>query len=336
MNNQNALLRYQTIDRCLRNRGRKWTWVDLRDEVNKALREANPHSEGIGKTTIYEDLKDIEYRIYNIEVERIKDGRTCYLRYADPNASINNQPLSTTESNQLKSAIQVLSRFKGLPQFEWVNEIIPAIESRLGLVPKNKQVIGFETNEDYEGLIHITALFNAIINERVLKITYQDFKSPVAYDLTFHPYYLKQFNSRWFVFGHNPDRNNIVSNLALDRIKNIEEASEVYLQTTTNWDDYFSDFIGVSRKENDPLLEIKLLIKDAEQAAYIKTKPLHQSQKQLRQVEGGFVTSIKVIPNYELEKLILSFGERLTVLSPESFRERIRKRIEDAWIVYQA
>lgn len=326
MNNQNALLRYQTIDKCLSNRGRKWTWLDLMLEVNKALKEANPNSEGIGKTTIYEDLKDIEYRIYNIEIERIKDGRTCYLRYADTNASINNQPLSSTESNQLKSAIQVLSRFKGLPQFEWVNEIIPAIESRLGLVSTNKQIIGFETNEDYEGLTHITPLFNAIINERVLKITYQDFKSPIAYELIFHPYYLKQFNSRWYVLGHNPAKERNPQNLALDRIKSIEEISDPYLSSSNNWDDYFSDFVGVTRKD-EASVEIKLLITDPEQAAYIRTKPLHQTQKALKQVESGFVTSIHVIPNYELEKLILSFGERLIVLSPISFREKIKTRL---------
>ena len=73
-----------------------------------------------------------------------------------------------------------------------------------------------------------------------------------------------------------------------------------------DWDDYFSDFIGVTKLESKSV-QIKILIMDIVQAAYIRTKPIHQTQKQIKQVTGGFETSIDVIPNYELEKLILSF-----------------------------
>ena len=105
--NINALLRYQVIDKCLRNRGRRWTWQHILDEVNEALLADNPKSNGIGKTTLYEDLKSIEYKIYNLEIEKIKEGKTTYLRYADQNASINNQPLSENETKQRKAAIMV-------------------------------------------------------------------------------------------------------------------------------------------------------------------------------------------------------------------------------------
>ena len=106
--NTSALLRYQIIDKCLRNRGRQWTWQNIIDEVNEGLLDDNPKSNGIGKTTLYEDLKNIEYNIYGLEIERIKDGKTTYLRYADPNASINNQPLSEKEARQIRDAIMVI------------------------------------------------------------------------------------------------------------------------------------------------------------------------------------------------------------------------------------
>ena len=63
--NRNALLRHRVIDMCLQNRRRRWTWEDLLHEVNKALIEENPKSEGVKKGTIYEDLKDIETRIHH-------------------------------------------------------------------------------------------------------------------------------------------------------------------------------------------------------------------------------------------------------------------------------
>jgi len=331
--NRNAQLRYQIIDECLRNRGRKWTWEDILERVNAAILEDNPISQGVGKTTIYEDLKDIEYRVYKGEIERIKEGRTAYLRYLDPTYSISNQPLNETEISQLKAAITVLSRFKGLPQFGWINEIIPMVEARVGLVKTEQDVLSFESNLDYAGAIHISTLFNAIVNKRVLKISYQDFKSFIAYEVELHPYYLKQYNSRWFVLGYSPYRPSQTQTLALDRIKSIEECSIKYKSSNIDWDDYFSDIIGVTKYNIAPI-EIKLLILDTEQAAYIQTKPLHQSQKQIRKVEHGFETSIKVIPNYELERLILSFGERIKIISPKLFRERIQKRIHKLFELY--
>lgn len=330
--NKNAMLRYQILDKCLSNRGRRWTWVDLLNAVNNELIENDPNNKGIGKTTLFEDLKDLEFRVFKADIEKYKEGRTSYLRYSDPNFSINNQPLSNTEANQLKSAIQVLSRFNGNPQFDWIHEVIPAIESKLGLVSMERSVMSFESNPDYEGLPFITPIFNGIINKRVLEVIYQDFRSEFPYSIILHPYYLKQFNSRWYVFGRNEGRKRIET-FALDRIKEISERKEEYIDDQTNWDDYFSDFIGVTRGDGEPI-EIKLHIKDERQAAYIRTNPLHQTQKQIKKVEDGFETSIKVIPNFELEKLILSFGENIRIISPDSFRERISQRANEIFIVY--
>jgi predicted DNA-binding transcriptional regulator YafY len=323
--NRNAILRYQVIDRCLCNKGRKWTWKDIMDEVNKELERE--WIEGVGKTTFFKDIRDME-QVYKTTIEKFQGSnkKIIYYRYEDPEFSIRKQPINEHEAAQFKSSIQILSRFKGLPQFEWVNEMIPLLETKLGLGPSlEKNIISFENNEDYRGLEFITPLFNAIMYKRVLKIVYQDFKSAVQYELEFHPYHLKQYNSRWFVFGKDPDKLHLdFSNLALDRIKVISEIEVPYKDSDINWDDYFSDIIGVT-KHNTPIEEVKILILDEEQASYIATKPLHQSQKMIRKSERGFETSIKVIPNYELKKLLLSFGERIEVLGPSYLRNSIRE-----------
>ena len=205
--NKKALTRYLAYDKCLRNRGRKWTWLDLKEEANKALLEEG--LEGIGKTQFYADMQFMELSEWKAPIEKFKNGRTVYFRYSEQEYTISSKPLNETEAKQLKSAIHVLSRFKGMPQFEWVNEIIPALETKLGLIHVEREIISFDTNVDYEGLAHITPVFNAIVNKRVLKVSYQDFKSPAPYDVTFHPYYLKQFNNRWFAFGLNPAKNHL-------------------------------------------------------------------------------------------------------------------------------
>lgn len=326
--NKNALLRYQAIDNCLKNRGRKWTWKDILEKVNEALVEDNPDSKGIGKTTLYEDMKDIEYRVYEADIERIKEGKTVYLRYSDPKFSINNQPLSESEISQIKSAVLVMSRFSGAPQFEWVNEVIPMLENRLGLIGANKQVIDFESNIDLMGLHWLKALFNAIVNERVLDIVYKDFKSLNSYNLIIHPYFLKQYNNRWFLFGMHEQFNKPNWNLALDRIQAISETNHTYIPTTIDWREYFYDMVGVTFPENQEVEEVRLKI-FPEQAPYVRTKPLHPTQR-VTEHDNWLEVKIRVILNHELENLILSMGERVQVMAPNKLKERIVERLRRA------
>ena len=322
--NKKALTRYLAYDRCLRNTGAKYTWRRLIDEANIALLEEG--LEGIGKTQFYADMHYMEFSEWKAPIEKYKDGRTVYFKYSDPTYSINNQPLNETEAKQLKSALLVLSRFKGIPQFEFINEIIPTIESKLGLVSLEREVMSFENNLDYEGSKFITPLFNAIVNKRSLTIEYQDFKSPLPYQIAFHPYYLKQYNNRWFVFGCNEFTKNEYWNMALDRIKTIEESNANYIETDVDWEDYFYDLIGVTKKNDDMLETVKLWFSPS-QAPYVVTKPIHPTQKS-RNAEDGLEVTICVVPNYELEKLILSFGETVKVLSPKSFQKTILDRIK--------
>ena len=74
----------------------------------------------------------------------------------------------------------------------------------------------------------------------------------------------------------------------------------------------------------------------AEQFPYILTKPLHHTQE-VREIlqDGNAIVSIKVKPNFELIQLLLSFGERVTVLEPDTLREEIKRRIEKNLRNYQ-
>jgi predicted DNA-binding transcriptional regulator YafY len=63
-----------------------------------------------------------------------------------------------------------------------------------------------------------------------------------------------------------------------------------------------------------------------EQAPYIKTKPIHPTQK-IKKIESGIEVKINVIINFELERLILSFGESVKVVFPGSFRKRIEGKL---------
>lgn len=255
-----------------------------------------------------------------------KEGRKTYYRYSDLSFSINNQPLNEEEVNQIKSALNVLTKFSGAPQFEWIHEMIPLLEDKLGLQGTNEEVISFESNFDLKGLDHLMPLFNAITNREVLNIQYQDFQSEESYEIKFHPYYLKQYNNRWFAFGLNQELEIRTWNIALDRIKSISHLDDKYIPSDIDWKDYFYDIIGVTKPENQEMEEVVLQF-SASQAPYVRTKPLHPTQRH-RSTESGLEVKIKVIPNYELEALLLSFGEHVEVIKPQSLKERIKRRIQ--------
>jgi len=333
--NKNAQLRYQVLDRCFRNPGRMYFWQDLLDECNNALFELDPNSKGIQRRQLFMDISFMESpQGWSIPLERIKFGRKDFYRYSDINFSINNQPLNEQELNQVRSALSIFSRIKGIPQFEWINEIITRLEQTLHLKPWQQDFISFESNEYLTGIEHLGVLFDAISFKKVLRISYKAFKSIEESSLEIHPYYLKQFNGRWFLFGHNPAVGKLWT-LALDRMICINETKTSFVEnTSTDFADYFDDIIGVSRPDGIKPVKITLRFTPT-QAPYILTKPLHGSQKKVSLDESGLVVSIKVIPNHELEQLLLSFGENVEILSPQDFRSHITERLFNVIKQYQ-
>jgi predicted DNA-binding transcriptional regulator YafY len=90
---------------------------------------------------------------------------------------------------------------------------------------------------------------------------------------------------------------------------------------------FFKDMIGVTRNIESPIEHVTF-IASAIEAPYLRTKPLHQSQKELGiQPDGSILFSIDVVLNHELERDLLAFGEGITVLSPDSLVEKLHKKL---------
>ena len=54
---KNALIRYKTIDNCLRNHYRKWTLKDLIDACSDALSEFEGRDENVSRRTVQADIQ---------------------------------------------------------------------------------------------------------------------------------------------------------------------------------------------------------------------------------------------------------------------------------------
>lgn len=331
--NKHAIIRYQTLDKCFRNPGRTYYIDDLIEACNAAIYEYSGIEDGVKRRQLLDDIKFMESEQgWNIPLDHIRDGRKVYFRYEDISFSINNQPLNETEENQLKEALLTLSRFKGMPQFEWVNEISARLDSGLGLSKTNEQIIEFEKNDYLKGLEHITPLYNAIQYRKVLLVSYRSFKSESNQTLIFHPYYLKQYKNRWFAFGLNHELQ-LITNLALDRIVEIKESKQIYISNIIDFSEYFEDVIGVTVNSDRLPEKIQLRI-NSNLYPYIQTKPLHGSQNLKEKTDNHAIVELELIPNYELESLILSYGDGIEVISPLSLREQIKNKVETALKYY--
>ena len=332
--NKHAQIRYKVLDSCFRNTGRNYSFEDLMNACNDALAEIDPKSGGISVRTLRDDIAFIESDAgWSADIERVKAGKKSYYRYRDPNFSINNQPLNQTELTQINSALEIISRFNGMPQFAWVNEIVTKINNGFEMQDNTSSIISFDSNQYLKGIEHLGELFNAINGGKAIKMVYRPFKSDHDIDLVLHPYYLKQYNNRWFLFGLN-DKYKSISNMALDRIVSFEAITLKFIKNKSiNFNEYFEDIIGVTMPDKGKLVKIELLFTN-EEAPYVLTKPIHGSQKKKKHDENGLILTIEVIPNIEFEKLILSFGDKVKVMSPKKIADLFKSKYISATKLY--
>lgn len=325
MKTKQSAVREMVIDRCLRSRQR-YSTADIMKAVNAEL-EARGEAPVKSRHTILDDIYSMADR-WKIVVDSVRIGRVTYWSYRDPDFTIYELPLSDDEIVNLTSTILMLKRFQGLPNFGWIQDLIDNCKSNFKAVREEKEFVSLEDNPYARGLDHLTPLYEAIVNHKVLDIWYHSFRYPSAQKNIIHPYYLKQFNNRWFLFCYNDFRKEI-SNYPLDRIEKIEYNDKRYIENTfVDFKEFFDDMVGVSR-EKDSQLEKVLIWISARQWPYFETKPIHGSQKvKERREDGSVVIELEVIINWELEQLIMSQVEHMCVLSPESLRKKIKDRIK--------
>lgn len=338
--NKHALIRYHALDKCFSNFARRFYIEDLISACNDALydftgdsRYSDPLNPGISRRQVLVDIDFMESEAgWGALINRVKDGRRVYYRYENPEYTINNQPITDEEVTQLRETMLMLSRFKGLPQFEWIDSIITNLEDKFNLKSAGRSVIGLDGVAYADGIEYITPLFNAILNKTPLNIKYTTFNKK-SFDWIIHPYYIKQYNNRWFLIGLNNDEFKSITNVALDRIISIEQANVTFIDNTfiEDFDEYFEDIIGVSFPTEGTIQNVILRFSQ-NRFPYIKAKPIHGSQK-IKDTDARIIT-LDVIPNKELESILLSFGSDVEVLAPESLRNSIAKKIKDTYQKY--
>ena len=323
MTTKNALIRYRTIDRCLQNTGRRWTLNDLVEACSEALYELEGKDASVSKRTVQLDLQLLrsDKLGYNAPIEVYERK---YYRYADPDYSITDVPLTTADLDVLSESVTVLRQFRDFNLFNELDGVLQKLEDKIYRQDgATDPIIHLDKNENLHGLEHLDVLYQSIAKRIVLWLDYASFKARAASRFRFHPYLLKEFNNRWFLIGRKHDEDRLYT-LALDRLQRIEpDLRTDYVRRDFDADTYYADTYGVTVTGGRPV-PVRLRF-TRESAPYALTKPLHHSQVVGERAEDGSVeVMLKVKINYELERLILGFGPEVEVLGPRRLRRRVR------------
>lgn len=332
--NKNALIRYRTIDKCLQNTYRTWTLDDLIEACSDALYEYEGKDTNVSKRTIQLDIQLMrsDKLGYNAPIE-VYDKK--YYRYEDPDFSITDIPLNENDMYVLSETVEMLKQFKDFSLFSELGGIIQRLEDKI-YTEKTHQpaIIHLDKNDRLKGLEHLDTLYQAILKKMVLKLHYKSFNANDSSVLTVHPFILKEYNNRWFLVGKKHKEKNIMT-FALDRILSIDYDTKLeHINEPFNGDSYYKNTIGVTVLDEKHVDRILLRV-DKKNAPYVITKPLHHTQT-LKEtlLSGAIIIELRVHQNYELERVILGFGESIQVLKPLSFKRRIQLKIQDAYDMY--
>lgn len=329
--NRNALIRYKTIDTCLRNKYRQWTLEDLIDACSDALYEYEGIDKGISRRTVQGDIQMMrsEKLGYNAPIV-VYDNK--YYKYEDEDYSITNTPLSEQDLKMMSEAVEVLSQFKGFSYFSGMGEIVNRLEDHVtSAKTKAIPVIDFEKNENLQGINYLDTIYHAIVDKQSLRMTYKSFKAREATSFIFYPYLLKEYKNRWFVFGLQQGAP-MLKNLALDRIQQLEIVKNEPYRENKLFDPltFFDDVVGVTKSVNQQVEKITFLV-TKEHAPYIRTKPIHKSQQVIEHNEdGSIIFEIEVIVNQELQREFLGFADGIRILSPNSLVRFMTKKFKKA------
>ena len=324
--NKNAQLRYQILDRCFSDFSRKYEIQDLVDKVNDALYDL--YGTEVSLRQIREDIKYMRDRVtYDAPIKAYQyDRKKCYYRYEDRNFSIFNNALSVDDMNKLQSTIDMLGKFRGAAANIWLEEVISSLEYRFGLKSNSEQLVSFEQNEQLKGIENLADIIDSTVNHQTLEIVYLTFRGKEI-PMTIHPYYVKQYNGRWFLYGLNDELGRI-SNLALDRIKSFRKSNLPFKKNDRyDFTTYFDDVVGATIPNDDVKEETIGLRFSHTRFPYVVSKPIHKSQVVLD--ESNCEIEIQVRPTRELDQQIFSFIPDIEVLYPEWYRHHIQEKIEE-------
>ena len=330
------MIRYRTIDSCLRKTEQSWNWEALAEACAEALYEFEGKDKVPSQRTIKGDIQNMRSGKlgYHAPIEYDRKDKTYY--YTDTKFSIDHTPLTDKDTAALNSALLILKQFSGRVNVEGINNLVTHLEEKFKIKSsRQKEIIQFEQSLNEPGHQWVNRIYEAIKKKQTLKITYQPFDKE-SYMRILSPYLLKEYNKRWFLFGFEHNKYESITNLGLDRINLITDSLQDFRESIDfDGSTYLKDIVGVKRPA-DRVVETVIIKAYGTQRHYIRTKQIHTTQEVVDMTDDYGIFSLQVVPNYELTSRLLGYGKTLEVVGPEWYRLEVSDTIQTMNQFYKA
>jgi predicted DNA-binding transcriptional regulator YafY len=194
-------------------------------------------------------------------------------------------------------------------------------------------VADFEKMPYSKGIEYFDKLYEAIVRQQPVLISYKRFDEERSTEHLFHPYLLKEYKFRWYLLGYSEKRRGKLI-LALDRMENIVSQRKITFKKYKGNDvqKYFDHTIGVTINATG-VKEIRVWF-SATQGNYLKTQHLHSTQQIVSDDSSGLIVTFRLIPNYELMQTLLAFGPECKVLEPASLQAQLKDMLRKSMELY--
>ena len=326
MPNRHAFIRYRVINSYIKNHGSA-TLEELKEACERAL-DISP----LGRRTIEGDIYDMRYdEQLNFNAPIIYDRREMAYRYEDEDYSIDGVPLDMEELHAIKFAANILEQYKHisyLEQFQGaVQKIVDTINVHRMQEDYELDFIDLEKSSLVRGAEYLEPLIEYIREKIVIRLTYKKFVSdePAKYEV--HPHLLKEYRNRWYLIAYY-DSEREFRIFGLERIQHIDRlGNKVYLKKAIDFESFFRHSIGITILDEEPS-EIVVAFSE-EQSKYVATKPIHDSQAIIGEVDGRVHFQFTIVPTFEFTSMLLGWGSEVEVISPAWYRDKIITLLKD-------
>lgn len=181
-----------------------------------------------------------------------------------------------------------------------------------------------------QGMEYLHLIIKAIKCNHQLTMGYRKFSDPNGYTATIEPYCLKMFRQRWYLLGKNITDKKKLQIYALDRVTSLEETDHPFkINPHFHAEEFFKKYFGVFINEDLPMERIVLRAYPP-MINYLRTLPLHHSQKEIATTNEYSDFQFFVAPTFDFRQAILKEGSELEVLEPQAFRDEIKQELNKA------
>lgn len=234
---------------------------------------------------------------------------------------------------------KAMSQYSGYPIFKEMSQAIRKVIDNCNIPDNVKELFEKETLIETEkhlplkGIELITDILEAIHNRNTLLIEYQRFDRDIIKTHEFKPVLLKEDKQMWYIIGKNSKYEDVIT-LALDRIVSLSVTEQNFEPIEFNSEDHFKYSFGITVSNKSP---VDVVISfTPQQGNYLRTLPIHSTQRIIVDDEKEFKIEVRVIPSYEFYSKIRSYGQQAKIISPEGLVEEIKSSFSKALDRYKS